>query len=105
MKILKLIALPLITIPLLTACSGEPEWVALYEDCKATVTAETDKINAEQSKAAANEDPQARAMRESMNTMAINMAMTACEMIKTNCENDPDGATCKAYIEQSKQRK
>ncbi len=87
---------------LISGCSGEPEWVALYEECKATVTAESEKIT--QSQGAAGEDAQTKAMRESMNTMAIGMAMTACEMIKTNCEHDPDGPACQAYIEQSRQR-
>ncbi|MEW8014690.1 MAG: hypothetical protein AB2807_07900 [Candidatus Sedimenticola endophacoides] len=46
-------------------------------------------------------DPQAEAMLNSLNTMASNMAMAACEMIKSSCEQDPDGATCQAYVERA----
>ena len=95
----------LMIVPVLSACSSDPEWLELYEECKAAVESETAKITAAQSDDSANESAQMRAMRESMNKMAVSMAMGACEMIKTSCENDPDGTTCQAYIEQSKKQK
>lgn len=92
---------PILTALLLGACSSEPEWVGVYEQCKETVNAKSDDIKAI---AADNQDEQSRAMAESMGKMAINMAMNACEMIRTSCEQDPDGATCRAYVEQGKKQ-
>ena len=80
-----------------SACSGDPEWVAVYEQCKQTVT---DSNIGSMYQAQPDEDSNSRAMRESMNKMALGMAMNACEMIKSTCENDPDSATCQAYLKQ-----
>jgi len=91
---------PALAVLSLAACSGEPEWVAVYEQCKETVQTESDNIKA----AGADSDKQSRAMAESMGNLALNMAMSACEMIRTSCEQDADSPTCRAYVEQSKQR-
>ena len=85
---------------LLSACSGKPEWVDVYEQCKANVTAQSEEIKKSTGSAS---DAQSRAMAESMGNMAIGMAMTACEMIRTNCEQDEDGPACRAYVEQARQ--
>lgn len=95
------ILFPLLMLLSLGGCSGEPEWVAVYEQCKETVKAESEKIR---TVAAESSDEQSRAMAESMANMTINMAMNACEMIRTNCEQDADGPACRAYIEQGKQQ-
>ncbi len=92
---------PLLFALSLGACSGEPEWVAVYEQCKETVQAESEKMKAA---GAESSDEQSRVMAESMGNMAMNMAMTACEMIRTSCEQDADGPACRAYVEQGKQR-
>jgi len=92
---------PLLSVLLLGACSSEPDWVEVYEQCKETVKAQSADIK---NIGADSEDKQSRAMAESMGNMAINMAMSACEMIKISCEQDPDSATCRAYVEQSKQK-
>lgn len=86
---------------MLSACSSEPEWMEVYEQCKETVKAKSDEIKGVGSD---SQDAQSRAMAESMGNMAISMAMTACEMIKTSCEQDPEGATCRAYVERGKQK-
>lgn len=90
---------PVLVVLALGACSSEPEWVGVYEQCKETVQAESDKIKA----VGGDSDAQSHAMAESMGNMALNMAMSACEMIRTSCEQDADGPTCRAYIEQGKQ--
>jgi len=100
LKQVKLIP-PVLTALLLGACSGEPEWIEVYEQCKDTVQAESDKLTAS---AGSGQNAQTRAMVESMNKMAINMAMTACEMIRTSCEQDANSPSCQAYIEQGKQQ-
>lgn len=92
---------PVLTALLLGACSSEPDWVGVYEQCKETVNAKSDEIKAIGSD---NKDEQSRAIAESMGNMAINMAMNACEMIRTSCEQDPDGAACRAYVEQGKKQ-
>lgn len=85
----------------LVACGGEPEWVGVYEQCKERVAAESEKIKAV---GAESDDKQSRALAESMGNMAINMAMTGCEMIRTSCEQDAEGPVCRAYLEQEKPR-
>lgn len=91
---------PLVSVLSLCACTGEPEWVEVYEQCKETVQLESDKITG----VGEGGSEESRAMAESMGKMAMNMAMTACEMIRTNCEQDADSPTCRAYVEQGKQR-
>lgn len=95
------VIIPVIPALSLFACSSEPEWVGVYEQCKETVTAESEKIK---SVGADSSDEQSRAMAESMSKMAMNMAMNACEMIRTSCEQDEDGPACRAYVEQGKQK-
>lgn len=92
---------PALFVLSLGACSGEPEWVGVYEQCKETVQAESEKMKAA---GADNSDEQSRVMAESMGNMAMNMAMTGCEMIRTSCEQDAEGPACRAYVEQGKQR-
>lgn len=94
------ILFPVLLVLSLGACSGEPEWVVVYEQCKETVQTESAKIKAA---GADSSDEQSRAMAESMGNVAMNMAMNGCEMIRTSCEQDADGPTCRAYIEQGKQ--
>lgn len=90
---------PILPALALSACSGEPEWVGVYEQCKEKVQAESDKIASTGTNSGSEES---RAMAESMGKMAMNMAMTACEMIRTSCEQDDESPTCRAYIEQGK---
>jgi hypothetical protein len=91
---------PVLSALLLGACSGEPEWVEVYEQCKETVQSESDKLAAATEE---QQDAQSRTMAESMNKMAINMAMTACEMIRSSCEQDANSPSCRAYVEQGSQ--
>lgn len=100
-KNIKYFSLCIFTSMLLTACGGDPEWMAVYEECKLQMDEQISKMQTNLQEAGDN--PQAQAMLNSMNTMAINMAMTACEMIRTTCENDPDGAVCRAYIDHPRQ--
>ena len=95
------ILIPSILVLTLAGCGSEPEWVAVYEQCKETVQVESKKITATGADSA---DEQNSAMIESMNNMAINMAMSSCEMIRASCEEDADSATCRAYVGQRKQR-
>ena len=103
MKNQKLALFSLAILPLLSSCGEDPEWVAVYEDCKAQIAA----TSAEMDKAAAESDnsPEVEAMMESMGGMAMNFGLSACEMIRSSCENDPDGRACQAIIEQSKNNK
>jgi hypothetical protein len=97
----KMIAtLTLVNTVLLTACGGEPEWVGVYEQCKDNVKAQSADIK---KSTTGTSDAQSRAMAESMGNMAIGMAMTACEMIRTSCEDDEDSPACRAYVEQARQ--
>lgn len=86
---------------LLGGCSSEPEWVEVYERCKASVEAQSEQMK---SVGAESNDEQVKAMSESMGNMAIGMAMSACEMIRTSCEEDEDGPACRAYVEQGRQK-
>ena len=70
----------------LTGCGGEPEWVNIYNECQ-------DKMK--ESFAEMKQSPDTpRAMSDMMQAMG----MAACEMIKTSCESDPEGATCQAIV-------
>ncbi|NNJ91659.1 MAG: hypothetical protein HKP55_08285 [Gammaproteobacteria bacterium] len=100
MKNTKYFLIGLAVLPFLSGCGGEPEWVAIYEDCKEQITASTAEMN--KATADADNSPEVKAMMESMGGMAINLGMTACEMIRSSCEDDPDGTTCQTIIEQSK---
>ncbi len=70
----------------LTACSEEPEWMSIYNDCQ-------DKMN--ESIAQIKQSPDAP---EGMEDMMQSMGLAACEMIKNTCENAPEGAMCQAII-------
>ena len=89
-------------IALLASCSGEPEWVAVYEDCKKQITVVSEEMN--KTTEDSNESPEMKAMMESMGQMTLNIGLSACELIRSTCENDPDGNTCQSVIEQSKNR-
>lgn len=99
MRHLKQILLGLSAATLISGCGGEPDWVEVYEDCKLQVSEQTSEMQ-KGNQQAADDNPQMAAMMDSMNNMATNMAFSACEMIRTTCENDPDGAACRAYVEQ-----
>jgi hypothetical protein len=88
---------------LLAGCGGEPEWVSVYEDCKEQVSAQTAEMN-QSNQQAAGDNPQMQSMMNSMNSMASNLAFSACEMIRTTCEADADGPACRAYVEQSRKQ-
>lgn len=92
---------PVLAALMLGACSSEPEWVGVYEQCKETVESKSDEIK---SIGAESGDEQAQAMAQSMGETAMKMAMEACEMIRKSCEEDADSPTCKAYVEQGKQQ-
>jgi hypothetical protein len=102
MNNIKPIILCLASIPLLSACSGEPEWVSVYEDCKNQIVSLSSEMD--KSYQTDNSDPQAKALMESMGNMATNMGNAACEMIRSTCEDAPDGRACQSIIEQSKNR-
>ncbi|MCW8929373.1 MAG: hypothetical protein OQL19_03930 [Gammaproteobacteria bacterium] len=77
----------------LSGCGSEPEWVSIYEECK-------EKMNEGMAEMKQSKDtPQA------MNDMMKTMGMTACEMIKSTCENDPDGAMCTAIVNSHNEKK
>ena len=89
-------------IALLSSCSGEPEWVAVYEDCKNQITATSQEMN--NATENSNESPEMKAMMESMGQMTLNIGLSACELIRSTCESAPDGNACQSIIEQSKNR-
>jgi len=93
--------LGVVAATLVSGCSDKPEWMAVYDQCKETVETQSDEIK---KSVAGAEDEQSRAMAKSMGETALNMARAACEMIRTNCEQDEDGAACRAYIEQARKR-
>lgn len=70
----------------LNGCGSEPEWVSIYNECKEQMNANITEMKQSQ------DTPQA------MNDMMKSMAMTACEMIKNTCENDPEGAMCQSIV-------
>ena len=80
---------------MLSACGGDPEWKSAYEQCKTQAKSAVTEANAAPRP---GEDAQTRAMRESMNNAALTMALSACEMMRAACEDDPKGATCQAII-------
>lgn len=70
----------------LNGCSNEPEWVSIYNECKEQMNANITQMK------------QSQDTPEAMNDMMKSLAMTACEMIKTTCENDPEGAMCQSIV-------
>jgi hypothetical protein len=89
----------LITVGL-TGCSGEPEWVEVYENCKEQMTAASEEM-----KANSEDNQQTKAMVDAMGSMALAMGMTACESIKQMCEPDPDGGACQTMVQEYKKNK
>ncbi len=84
----------------LSGCSGEPEWVEVYEDCKQQMTDASKEM-----KANSEDNPQAKAMADAMGNMAMAMGMAACESIKQMCEPDPDSGACQAMVQEYKKGK
>jgi len=94
------IAMASLLTALLSGCSGEPEWVGVYNDCKQQMTAA-----AEEMKENSEKDPQAKAMIDAMGGMAMAMGMAACESIKQICEPNPDGSACQSMVQEFKKNK
>lgn len=86
----------------LSGCGGEPEWVAVYDDCKGKMTEASEQLKSDM-EASGEENPQAQAMAEAMGNMVITMGMAACETIKQTCENDPNGDACQAIVTEYQQ--
>ena len=93
----KRIALATLLTALLSGCSGEPEWVDVYEDCKQKMAEASEEMKANSEK-----DPQAKAMIDAMGGMAVAMGMAACESIKQMCEPDPNSGTCQSMVQEYK---
>jgi len=87
MKSTALLTAVLLSSLLVSACTEEPKWVTMYNECKANV----DKSLTEMKK-----DKNTKAMGD----MAQSMGMAACEMIKNTCENNEEGFSCKAIVGQ-----
>ena len=66
-------------------CGEEPKWKTMYNECKANVDASLVEMK---------KDKNTQAMGE----MAQSMGMAACEMIKSTCENNEEGFSCKAMV-------
>ncbi|MES9961923.1 MAG: hypothetical protein ABW116_00125 [Candidatus Sedimenticola sp. 20ELBAFRAG] len=90
MSVNRTLFISLITVLVLPACSGDPEWVGVYESCQ-------DKV-----KRGISEMEQS-GQGKAMNDMAQSLGMAACEMIKANCEQAPESAACRAIIDGYKQ--
>jgi hypothetical protein len=88
----------------LSGCSGEPEWVTAYEDCKTQMTNISEQMK-EQKDSSENQNPHAQAMVDAMSNMAKSMGMAACESFKQICEPNPDGDACKAMVQEYKKSK
>jgi CHASE3 domain sensor protein len=84
----------------LYGCSGEPEWVEVYEDCKQKMAEASEEM-----KANSEDNPQAKAMVDAMGNMAVAMGMAACETVKQMCEPDPDGGACQTMVQEYKKNK
>ncbi|GEM_PF-6539859 len=77
----------------LSACSDEPEWVSIYNECKEQIQASIDEIK---------QSPDAP---QAMGNMMQSFGMSACEMIKSTCEQDPKGAACQSIVNSHKEQK
>ncbi len=80
-----------------SGCSSEPEWVAVYEDCKSSI----DTAVAEM-KSQGEESDENNPLAEAMGSMVASMGMAACESIKQVCEDDPEGGACQAIVAEAK---
>jgi hypothetical protein len=83
----------------LSGCGGEPEWVAVYNDCNTQMEQAAAQMKSEM-EASGEENEEARAMAEAMGNMVISMGKAACGTIKEVCEQDPDGETCQAMLKE-----
>ncbi len=79
----------------MAGCSGEPEWKRAYEDCKSRVESRMQSMKDRGSTG----DPRADALHESLDRMGRDLALSACEMIRQSCEDDPGGHACEAIVE------
>ncbi len=77
----------------LSACSDKPEWVSIYNECKVQIQTSIDEMQ---------QSPDAP---QAMGNMIQNFGMSACEMIKNTCEQDPKGAACQAIVNSHKEQK
>lgn len=75
----------------LAGCTSEPEWVSIYNECQ---------DNVKEGLAEMKESPDTP---KAMSDMMQSMGLAACEMIKTTCETDPEGAMCQAIINSNKE--
>ena len=85
----------------LTGCSSEPEWVALYDQCREAAQVELDKSSLADT---ASRGENHKKLIESMDNMVINMAAESCELIRASCEEDANSAACRTYVEQVRPR-
>ena len=88
----------------LSGCGGEPEWVAVYDDCRQKMTEASEQLKAN-TKSSGKENPQTKAMLGAMSNMAMSMGMAACESIKQMCEPSPDSDTCQVMVQEYKKNK
>jgi len=84
-----------VTVFGLSGC-GDPAWVEAYEDCKAQVEQKMSEL--EEQPSSGNE--QADALAKSFAEMGRKVALSACETIKTSCEDDPEGQTCQSIVQE-----
>jgi hypothetical protein len=85
----------------LSGCGGEPEWVAVYDDCNAKMEEASKQMKSEMA-ASGEENQEAQAMAEAMGNMVISMGKAACGSIKEVCEEDPDGEACQTIVQEYK---
>jgi hypothetical protein len=85
----------------LSGCGGEPEWVAVYDDCNAKMAEASEQMKSE-IEASGEENAEAQAMAEAMGNMVISMGKAACGTIKEVCEQDPDGENCQSIVQEYK---
>lgn len=76
----------LVSVLLVAGCSEEPKWKLMYDDCKEQVNASLAEVK---------QDKNTQAMGE----MVQSMGMAACEIIKSTCEDNEEGFSCKALVD------
>jgi len=79
----------LINFGLVSGCTEKPQWKVMYDECK-------DKVQASLSEAKKDKNTQ------SMGEMAESMGIATCEIIKSTCEGNEEGFTCKAITDNKK---
>jgi hypothetical protein len=85
----------------LSGCGGEPEWVAVYDDCNAKMEEAAKQMKSEMA-ASGEENAEAQAMAEAMVDMAISLGKATCGTIKEACEEDPEGESCQSIVKEFK---